>query len=255
MMEKMDVINAASAQEIPKTENKRRRLKLKRTNSICKAPLDVWDYWDVSPHEVKVDTSKSLLSNTQSKNIASTYNGIKLKKFKKKKLNDSSTPRDPMLIESPTMEPGQDPNDKNEHENENEDENDRDTEKIMDERHKIEDENIQNIELNTTNQDNDNHNENDSFHLNTNLTSDSNVEIQEQNVEIIELNNNDKNNENINEFKEELIKNTSIPKVNWKKISVYVGTTVSIIGGAYVCYQTIGYGYVQHISKWFKRNK
>jgi len=85
MMEKMDVINAASAQEIPKTENKRRRLKLKRTNSICKAPLDVWDYWDVSPHEVKVDTSKSLLSNTQSKNIASTYNGIKLKKFKKKK--------------------------------------------------------------------------------------------------------------------------------------------------------------------------
>jgi len=213
----MDVISGAPTQEIPKTENKRRRLKLKRTNSICKAPLDVWDYWDVSPHEVKVDTSKSSISNTQSKNIASTYNGIKLKKFKKKKLNDSSTPRDPMLIESPTMEPGQDPNDKNEHENENEDENDRDTEKIMDERHKIEDENIQNIELNTTNQDNDNHNENDSSHLNTNPTSDSNVEIQEQNVQIIELKNNAKNNENRNEFKEELIKNTSIPKVNWKK--------------------------------------
>jgi len=276
-MEVMDINIVGSTEEIPKTENQRRRLKLKRSNSICKAPADVWNYWDVSPHEVKVVTaSKSSSSNTQSKNNTSTYNNVKLKKIKKKKLNDSSTPRDPMLIESPTMEPGQDPNNDteiNENENENENENDRENEKmdlneiIIDETHKIEDENIQNIQLNTTNQDNDNdnHNQNDSLHLNDNDTWNGNVEIQiqeqndnkEQNIQVTELNNN-KNNENIIELKQDLIqKNTSTTIVNWKKISVYVGTTVSIIGGAYVCYQTIGHGYLQNhiLSKWFKRNK
>jgi len=84
-------VDIPKTEEVPKSEKQRRRLSLKRTNSICKVPLDIWDYWNVSPHEVTVIVDAPSSSNIQSvqstteqsDNNTPSYNGVKLKKVKK----------------------------------------------------------------------------------------------------------------------------------------------------------------------------
>jgi len=79
-------------------------------------------------------------------------------------------------------------------------------------------------------------------------------------------NNNNNNNEYNNSLEKQIIdnckqdinniKNESQNKSNLKKISVYVGSTVTIMGGIYFLYQHFGHGYFKHkVSTWLKQGK